>query len=279
MIAELEKYGELTMTGLVEIVGNDKSQVSRALKRLLASKLVIRDSIRSPLRLTQLGKTHFLKLGPASRRHNNELLKNLSAKEQAFFAESLTRLIEVAAQLLEQERKADAGDTTNKLGRKNGNFARLSVPSHEIPPNLVVPSRLFALGTLLQRSAFLAFKRLTRLSNNECLVLTYIWEHAPVTSTNLTQIAGYAKDRTDRAVTALMRADLIQRAKSVFSHDWIYERAEAGSEIYKGSLAELERRERVLVQPFRVQDLKKFRSLLDRVAANVAAMPASPSQR
>lgn len=280
MIAELEKYGELTMSGLVEIVGNDKSQVSRALKRLLANKLVTRDSIRSPLSLTQLGKMYFLKLGPASRRHNSELLKNLSASEQAFFAKSLTRLIEVAAQMLEQERHADAGDTANKPGRKSGSFARLSTASHEIPPNLVVPSHLFALGKLLQRSAFLAFKRLTKLSNNECLVLTYIWEHAPVTSTHLTQIAGCAKDRTDRAVMALMRADLIRRAKSVFSHDWIYDRAEAGGEIYKDSLAELERRERILIQPFRVQDLKKFRSLLDRVVDNVAAMSASnPGQR
>lgn len=274
MIAELDYYGELTMTTLVQLISNDKSQVSRALKQLLARKIVRRETIRSPLSLTPLGKTISANLQAGARLHNKRLFKGSTAGEQVFFTTAISRLADIAGILLEKERKLDVKGKSDIAAAKKGFKIRVATVSEEMPPELMASHRLFALGTLLQRSSFLAFKRLQDLSNNESIVLAYIWEYAPVTSKHISLLTGRTKGRIDRTAALLAQLNLIQRARSLSSHDWIYDVAEAGSKIYKELFSELNRREQFLIQDFSRSELKKFRALLDRFAVNANSMLA-----
>lgn len=272
MIAELENYGELTMTSLVQLISNDKSQVSRALSQLLTRKMVQRESIRSPLSLTPLGKTISANLQAGARLHNKRLFKGVTASEQTFFTTAVSRLADTAGILLEKERQLDAEKEGEAMPSKSGLKLNVAAVSEEVRPEFMASHRLSALGTLLQRSSFLAFKRLRDLSNKESMVLAYIWEYGPVTGKDLSLLTGRTKSRIDRTGALLAQLDLVQRTRSMSAHDWIYDTAESDSKIYKELFAELNRREKFLIQDFSPVELKKFRALLNTVAANANSM-------
>jgi DNA-binding MarR family transcriptional regulator len=271
MIGELGQYGELTMVSLVEIVGNDKSQVSHALKRLVTTKLVQRDGLRSPLRLTAAGKTIAQKLQAGARVHCESLLKGLNRSEQELFMAGISHLTHMATRLLEQE--AELGRRPNKLSsRRISRVGPATLIGAMLPE--VLPARLITLGTLLERSSFLAFKRMTGLANTESTVLAYIWEYAPVTAKHIAQLSGRTKARIERTAALLAEVNLIQRGKMHSSHDWVYDRGATGSDTYKKISAEIAKREKFLIHDFSARELNKFRALLQRVALNVSEMQA-----
>jgi DNA-binding MarR family transcriptional regulator len=277
MIGELDEYGELTMTSLVEIVGNDKSQVSQALRRLLIRKIIRRDALRAPLSLTPQGKAISQKLAAGARHDYQALFKGFRRQEQDQFMSGLWSVTQAAAQLLDEERRLDAQHTTSNKPQRiyNNKFAALS--GVMLPE--MAPKRLVALATLLRRSSFLAFKRLTGLPNNASIVLVCVWDYAPVTAKHLSELTGRAKGRIERDAAQLTKLELIQRGKSLASHDWIFDRAEAASAACKKLAAEISRREQRLIQDFTEPEHKVFRSLLARAASNAAAMDAKRRAR
>jgi hypothetical protein len=138
----------------------------------------------------------------------------------------------------------------------------------------VLPARLITLVTLLERSSFLAFKRMTGLANTESTVLAYVWEYAPVTAKFIAQLSGRPKARIERTAALLAELDLVHRGKTYSSHDWVYDRGATGSSIYNKISAEIGRREKFLIHDFSTQELNKFRALLQRVALNISEMQA-----
>lgn len=271
MIGELGQYGELTMISLVEIVGNDKSQVSHALKRLLTTALVQRDALRAPLRLTATGRTIARKLQAGARAHCNSLLRGLKRREQETFMAGIAHLTNTATRLLEHE--ADLGRRTGKArSRRVSRVGPATLAGAMLPE--VLPARLVSLGTLLERSSFLAFKRLTGLANTESTVLAYVWDYAPVTARRIAELSGRTRARIERTAALLADANLIHRGKSHSSHDWVYDRGATGSETYRKIAAEIARREEFLIAGLRTQKLNVFRALLRRVNLNVGDMQA-----
>jgi len=164
------------------------------------------------------------------------------------------------------------GPSTATPWSKSSAQMRVVDVSAEMPPELMASYRLSALATLLQRSSFLAFKRLTGLSNNESIVLMHIWEYAPVQAKQISLLTGRPKVRIDRTAALLSQHELIQRGRSLSSHDWIYDRAETGSKTYNELSAELNQREKFLIQDLGPVELNKFRALLERVTQNANAM-------
>lgn len=274
MVAELSQYGELTMKSLVEAVGNDKSQVSRALNRLLTVKVVQRESLRSALSLTAAGKVIAQKLHAGSRYHYQKLVKGLNRGEQDSFMTGISHLTQVATRLLEDERRLEARHERADGRKDDVSKLRPAFMSGAMLPEML-PARLIALATLLQRSSFLAFNRLTNLSNNESTVLAYVWQYAPITAKQLTQLTGRTKARIERTAAALAQFELVQRRKTPASHDWVFDRADAGSGAYTKLAAEINRREELLIQDFSAQELTKFRALLGRVVANASSIEAT----
>lgn len=271
MVGELGQYGELTMISLVEIVGSDKSQVSHALKRLVTTKLVQRDALRSPLRLTPTGKTIAQKLQAGARLHCKSLLKGLNRGDQELFMDGISHLTQMATRLLEQEAKL--GRRPNKSGSRRISRVSLAPLAGAMLPELL-PARLVTLGTLLQRSSFLAFKRMTGLANTESTVLAYVWDYAPVTARYIAQLSGRTTARIERTAALLAGLNLVHRGKTHSSHDWVYDRGAAGSDIYRKLSVEIGRREAFLIEDFSVGELNKFRALLQRIAGNVSEMQA-----
>lgn len=270
MMSELLQYGELTMTSLVEIVGNDSAQVSRALKRLMAIKHIQRDTLRSPLRLSAGGKAIAQKMRAGGIQHAKALSKGLSREEQESFMTSISHLTQVAGRLLEQERQLDGGNGRPMTRSRYSRIGPALINGPMLPEML--SARLIALAIILQRSSFLAFKRLTDLSNNESMVLAYVWEYGPIAANSISQLTGRTKNRIERTAALLTQMQLIQRGKLPSSNDWVFDRVDAGSDAYKKLAAEIGRRERFLIHDFTPAELKRFRALLNRVATNAAAI-------
>jgi DNA-binding MarR family transcriptional regulator len=263
MIGELGQFGELTMTSLAEIVGNDKSQVSHALKRLLTAGIVQREAVRSGLRLTANGHRIVNRLQAGARRDCKVLLQGFSRTEQTQFMAGVSHLTQVATQLLEEEKQLEAG-TQGRRRRRISKIGPATMSGAMLPEAL--PARLITLSTLLLRSSLLAFKRLTGLSNARSTVLVYVWEYAPVSAQRLSELTARTRKRIERDAAALEELELIRRGKSLSSHDWMYDRTEDGSKTYGKLAAEVARREQRLAQDFNSQELRRFRSLLERVA-------------
>lgn len=268
IVIELQHYGELTMTSVVGLVGNDKSQVSRALTRLRAAKIVRREELRSPLALTSHGGNVAARMQAGGRRHNRLVLTGVEEGDQAFFMTVLSHFTRRAELLLQEERRLDA-DRTEDRGRKTRRVSKLEPPSMSgqmVPEIMLV--RVVALATLLHRSSSLAFKRLASLSNTDSLVLAYAWEYSPISTQQISELAGRGKGQIERTAVALADLGLIERGKSLSSHDWILLRAESGSRTYEKLIAEVNRRESVMTQDLSSAELKRFWVIHERIAGN-----------
>jgi DNA-binding MarR family transcriptional regulator len=143
----------------------------------------------------------------------------------------------------------------------------------------MLPARLVSLGTLLERSSFLAFRRLTGLANTESTVLAYVWDYAPVTSMRIAELSGRTRARIERTAALLADVNLIHRGKAQSSHDWVYDRGATGSGAYRKIAAEISRREAFLIDDLSARELNVFRVLLQRVTRNVGALQSPASLR
>jgi DNA-binding MarR family transcriptional regulator len=263
MIGELGQLGALTMSSLTQILGNDKSQVSRALKRLMTARIIQREEVRSALRLTSHGQSIAQKLNSSAHAHCYLLLRGFRGQESHEIMVAISHLTRVATQLLRDEQRfamtASRKPPIFKIGPATMSGAML--------PELL-PARLVTLSTLLQRSSSLAFRRLTGLSNARSTLLSYIWEYAPVSALRASELTARSKKRIERDAAALESLNLIRRGKSLSSHDWFYDRTIDGSEAYARLSAEIGRREQYLLRDFSPQELRRFMTQLERIAEN-----------
>lgn len=264
MVGELAQFGDLTMVSLIKIVGTDKSQVSRALKHLLATHVIQRESVRSALRLTARGQLIAQKLHAGAHEHCEALLRGFRGREPHDLMAGVSHLTELATRLLEEEQHLE---TEPPQRRRVVSRIGLAMMRGAMLPEML-PARLAALSTLLLRSSALAFKRLTGLSNAKSTLLAYIWEYAPLTSIRASELMARTRKRIQRDAAVLADLDFIHRHKPAFSGDWIYDRTIEGSDIYRKLAAEIARRERYLVHDFTAQELQRFVDLLHRVHEN-----------
>ena len=162
----LQDRGPMVPADVSSAVGVDKAQVSRSVKRLLELRLVEREQIRAPLRLTRNGERLGKRLMRMAELRNRELTIDISDEELSDFYDTIEILLDRAMALYEQERGLAQGAIPCRAGR-------CSVPVRDRDPGgekvtlersrVIAP--LMTLSSYFSRSGSLEFKRLTGLSS------------------------------------------------------------------------------------------------------------------
>ena len=208
----LQDRGPMVPADVSSAVGVDKAQVSRSVKRLLELRLVEREQIRAPLRLTRNGERLGKRLMRMAELRNRELTIDISDEELSDFYDTIEILLDRAMALYEQERGLAQGAIPCRAGR-------CSVPVRDRDPGgekvtlersrVIAP--LMTLSSYFSRSGSLAFKRLTGLSSFEAFVLSEIGMDPPIDWATLVSALARDHSQAGRTVNSLMQRGLIVR--------------------------------------------------------------------
>ena len=170
----LQDRGPLVPADISSAVGVDKAQVSRSVKRLLELRLVEREQIRAPLRLTRDGERLGARLMRMAELRNRELTLDISEDELSAFFDVVEILLDRAMALYEQERELAQGSGAAKNGDPLGKGFEGKPGEKAVIDRSRIISPMMTLSAYFSRSGALAFKRLTGLSTFEAFVLSEI---------------------------------------------------------------------------------------------------------
>lgn len=268
----LESHGGLVPADVSVSMGVDKAQVSRAVKRLEEMGLIEREGVRSPLELSTKGRTLTEKMMRLAELRNRELTFGVTDDQMVEFFAVLEELMARAILLLEQERKLmAAGRTETPLGYDDlagegdpANGAMVVERSRVLPP-------LITFSSYALRSAALAFKRLTGLSNFESWVLNDISRSSPMDWTTLVQAIDRDQSQAGRTVRRLIDMGLIERSGAPARRHGSFSPTAEGLRLH-GLLEHAgHQRSEFLVQNLSQQQLRNFFAIVDIIAHNAEA--------
>ena len=258
--------GALVPADISSAVGVDKAQVSRSVKRLLELRLVEREQIRAPLRLTRDGERLGKRLNRLAELRNRELTLDITEDELTAFFDTIEILLDRAVALYEQERELAGGkvpDASKAFDGKPGE--RVAIDRSRI----IAP--LMTLSAYFSRSGALAFKRLTSLSTFEAFVLSEIGMSPPIDWADL--VAALARDHSQagRTVTALMERGLVEReGKPGRRHGRFYP-SEKGARLFDVIHEAGRQRSAFLLAPLAPEQRARFLATFDKVRRNAAS--------
>lgn len=265
ILVELHLFGPLTMTSLVEILGNEKSQVSRTLQALLAAGLVARDTVRSPFVPLAGGIALADAILTKAQEDAATMVGGVPEREQSRLVVLLPRLWAAACALL-------VAESEHQDQKQGSDFARIDYRLMEHTTRIdLLPLRIATLGTLLHRSFFLACRRAAALAASETAVLTHIWGHAPVQGDELARLTGRPKPQTDRTAQALVQMGLVHRKRALDRHDWVYDLAPAGNDKSAVLKRELTCREEALLASLTPGEVSDLTRILEAILDNIRA--------
>ena len=268
----LQSRGDLVPAEVSASMGVDKAQVSRAVKRLEEKGLIVRDGVRSPLGLSQAGTTLTERMMKLAELRNRELTFGVSDDQLIEFFAVLEELMARSILLLDQERKLmAAGRTEFELGYDDlagegdpASGALVVERSRILPPMITFSS--YAL-----RSAALAFKRLTGLSNFESWVLNDISRNPPMDWNTLVQAIDRDQSQAGRTVKRLIDMGLIERSGPPARRHGSFAPTPEGARLHNLLENAGHQRSKFLVQNLAPQQIANFFAIFDVIAHNAEA--------
>jgi DNA-binding MarR family transcriptional regulator len=269
ILFRLYDRGPLVPADISSAVGVDKAQVSRSVKRLLEMRLVEREQIRAPLRLTQGGERLGKRLMRMAELRDRELTLDISEEELAAFYDTTEILLDRAMALYEQERELAQGTSRPgepPLREYDGKPGEKAVIDRS---RIIAP--LLTLSSYFSRSGSLAFKRLTGLSSFEAFVLSEIGMDPPIDWAEL--VAALARDHSQagRTVNELMKRGLVVReGKPGRRHGRFLPSAE-GARLHAVIHDAGRQRSAFLLAPLAADQRARFLATFDKVRRNAAA--------
>jgi len=270
----LQDRGPLVPAEISSSVGVDKAQVSRSVKRLLDLRLVEREQIRAPLRLTRDGERLGKRLMRMAELRNRELTIDISDDELAEFFDTIEVLLDRAMALYEQERELAQAPAACRGAKNDESSGR---PFEGKPGEKVVIDRsriispLLTLSAYFSRSGALAFKRLTGLSTFEAFVLSEIGMSPPVDWATL--VAALARDHSQagRTVNALMERGLVEREGRPGRRHGRFLPSREGARLFEVIHEAGRKRSAFLLAPLAADQRARFLATFDKVRRNAAS--------
>ena len=267
----LQDRGPLVPAEISSAVGVDKAQVSRSVKRLLELRLVEREQIRAPLRLTRDGERLGKRLNRLAELRNRELTLDISDDELAAFFDVIELLLDRAMALYEQERDLAQGTAGARNGDQQSKAFDGKPGEKVVIDRSRIISPLMTLSAYFSRSGALAFKRLTGLSTFEAFVLSEIGMNPPIDWTEL--VAALARDHSQagRTVNALMERGLVEReGKPGRRHGRFYP-SEKGARLFEVIHEAGRQRSAFLLAPLAADQRARFLATFDKVRRNATS--------
>jgi DNA-binding MarR family transcriptional regulator len=268
----LEAHGALVPAEVSASMGVDKAQVSRAVKRLEEMGLVVRDGVRSPLGLTAAGRSLTERMMRLAELRNRELTFGVSDEQLIEFFATLEELTARAVLLLDQERKLMAsGRTETALGYNDlatevepQSGAMVVERARILPPMITFSS--YAI-----RSAALAFKRLTGLSNFESWVLNDISRNPPMEWNTLVRAINRDQSQAGRTVKRLIEMGLIERSGPPARRHGAFSPTAEGARLHALLENAGHQRSKFLLQNLAPRQITHFFAIFDIIAHNAEA--------
>lgn len=261
IIFTLSRIGEGRVSELSALLGNDIAQVSRALSTMKRKELAERQRQRDPYSLTDAGRELGRLMDKVAVRRERELAHGMEPLQMFELAGMLDNLRDKAAVLLAEEmagaREAEDADA-------------------EGPPRTEIASRLqpsiAALATTILRSATLAFKRLTGLSQYEWRILANLAYRPSIPFMDLVTHIGSDKAQVSRALNPLIEAGLLRRISGERGEPALLEMTEKGWDIHGVMQRDALRRNAVLGAGFTQTQRLRLKSYLELLIVNATTM-------
>jgi DNA-binding MarR family transcriptional regulator len=267
----LESHGDLVPAEVSASMGVDKAQVSRSVKRLEELGMIRRDGVRSPLALTPAGRHLTERMMRLAELRNRELTFGINDEQLVGFFAVLEQLMARAVLLLDQERKLMAANRPEiSLGYDDLEDEDVSNGSMVVERARILPP-MITLSSYAMRSAALAFKRLTGLSNFESWVLNEIARNPPMEWNRLVQTVNRDQSQAGRTVKRLIEMGLVERSGPPERRHGTFLPTTEGARLH--SLLEHAGRQRseFLVQNLSEAQLDTFFIVFDIIAHNAEA--------
>jgi DNA-binding MarR family transcriptional regulator len=277
VLMQVGDHGPVVLTALATLLHQDKGQVSHAVKSLVDAKLLTREHLRAPLRLTPNGQALFDRIVKLGRVRNAALIRELTGPERRALPRLVLKLRTNAHALLVEEQAlrsledepGDVGgpESGTPLARRVAIDGKSSGAQHRL-----VAQDLFALQNLLLRSAALTFRREVNLSDFEWRVLSQVGEHAPLTLIQLVPLLSRDKSQVGRTLARLAGRGLLTREKIGGGRHVLVDISPQGRAVY-AQLAELAlTRNAALIEGLSARDQQMFMAILDKVTAGATAL-------
>lgn len=265
----LQDRGPLVPAEISSAVGVDKAQVSRSVKRLLEMRLVEREQIRAPLRLTRDGERLGRRLMRMAELRNRELTLDISDEELSDFFDTIEILLDRAVALYEQERELAQGTA------RSGDPAWKEYDGKPAEKVVIDRSRIIAplmtLSSYFSRSGSLAFKRLTGLSSFEAFVLSEIGMDPPIDWAELVSALARDHSQAGRTVNALMERGLVVREGRPGRRHGRFLPSEEGARLHAVIHDAGRQRSAFLLAPLATDQRARFLATFDKVRRNAAS--------
>ncbi len=278
LITLVGNFDGLSSAGLVRLMGSDKAQVSRAVKALTAAGLITRASLRADVRLTDRGAALFEQMMEIGRDRDAAIAKGVGKAELERFRTLTAELTYRAALLLAHERQlsGEAGEETEEAEEPS----RAQFPSiadqlgeeRERPlSRMIVPAAL-TLVSYLQRSATVAYKRETGVSQFEWRILSHSAEHHPITLAELIGLTNRDNSHIGRTLRRLADAGLVSPQRVVGRRETVLTPTCQGAEVYDRMCTIAVRRDDFLFAEAKPGTKDAYVATIEKLTANAEAM-------
>jgi predicted transcriptional regulator len=265
----LHDRGPKVPADISSAVGVDKAQVSRSVKRLLELRLVEREQIRAPLRLSQGGERLGKRLMRMAELRNRELTLDISEDELTEFFDTIEMLLDRAVALYEQERDLAQGPGRN--GDAPGKDWDGKAGEKVVIDRSRIIAPLMTLSSYFSRSGSLAYKRLTGLSSFEAFVLSEIGMDPPIDWARLVTALARDHSQAGRTVTALMERGLVQREGKPGRRHGRFFPSEKGARLFEVIHEAGRQRSTFLLAPLAADQRARFLATFDKVRRNATS--------
>lgn len=260
IVFTLHRIEQGRVSELAALLGNDIAQVSRALSNLRKIGLIVRERQRDPYALTAEGMRLGQLMDEVSRQREHELIQGFEPLELFELAGMFDNLTNKALILLNEE----------LTHARDENLAEEDAVRPEIPSR--VQPTILGLSTTIMRSATLAFKRLTGLSQYEWRILANLAYRPGISFMDLVNHIGSDKAQVSRAINPMIDANLLSRSAASRGKPALLEITEKGWEIHAIMQVDAHRRNAVLLEDFSQKQRERLPEYLQRLIANASAM-------
>jgi DNA-binding MarR family transcriptional regulator len=277
VVMQVGDRGPITLTALATLLGQDKGQLSHAVQGLVDSRLLLREQLRAPIALTKRGRDMFDRIVKLSRARNTVLVRDLNEAERMAVSQLLPKVHANARQLLSREQalkvareepdEADGEPISGSTGTSQSSQRKRAGTERRL-----VAQDLFALHSLMQRSAAITFRRETGLLDFEWRVLTQVGENAPLTLIQLVPMLSRDKSQVGRTLTSLEARGLVSREKIGGGRHVLVGITEQGRQVYE-RLAELATaRNSALLNGLSAREQQTLMDVFDKLTARARTM-------
>lgn len=277
VVMQVGDRGPISLTALAALLGQDKGQLSHAVQGLVRAKLLLRKELRSPLTLTTRGRGMFDRIVKLGRTRNAVLVRELGEAERAAMSQLLPRLQANARFLLTREQALrnapeDSADVAEpQPATRSAGSSSTGRRKRESARRLVAQD-LFALHSLMQRSAAITYRRETGLSDFEWRVLSQVSENAPLTLIQLVPMLSRDKSQVGRTLASLESRGLVTREKIGGGRHVLVGITAAGRQVY-ARLADLATaRNSTLLHGLNAREQQTLMDVFDKLTASAQSM-------